>query len=193
MTMARLIRRKEVEELRGVDVLRAQLEREFTERREALEAEREKILQDARERALRDSMQAAAKIVVDAEAAAERRISSLEPEIARLVAETVAQVIGDMDQDEAVRRATINALLQLKTHRRARIMTAPDVAQSVRSAVTQVAGQGAEVIDFEVDERLEPGRTVLSSELGHVEIGLSDQVAAVCEVWAGEPEEEPVA
>lgn len=188
MTALRLIKREEVERLRSVDALRAALEQDFAERRAALEAEREKILKDARDRALRDSTQAASKIIMEAEAAAEKRINSLEPVIAQLVSATVAQIIGEIDRDDAVERATANALLQLKSHRQARVTSAPDVANAVRRAVHKTAGHGADVVDFEVDERLEPGRTLLSSDHGHVEIGLEDQIKAVCEVWDTEQE-----
>ncbi|MEM6340919.1 MAG: hypothetical protein AAF729_07205 [Pseudomonadota bacterium] len=191
MRHPRIIKHAEVQRLQSVDAIKEELQREHREMRLALDAERSAILEEARQRAIRDSMQAATRIVVDAEQAAHKRLSTLEPQVAALVSATVAQVIGQMDQNEAVTRATCNALEKLKSHRRARILTAPDVATAVRNAIDQLGTDGAEIVDFEVDERLEPGRTVLSSDHGHVEIGLSDQIAAACEVW--DEEEEPAA
>jgi flagellar biosynthesis/type III secretory pathway protein FliH len=186
MNRARIIKRAQVAELRSVDAARAALEQEFAKRRAALDAERAEILEQARARVMRDSMQAATKVVMDAEAAAQIRLGTLEPQVAALVSATVAQVIGQMDQDEAVMRATRQALISLKDHRRARITASPDVAEAVRAAVSQIGADGAEVIDVAVDERLERGRTVLSSDQGHVEIGLADQIAAISEVWQDE-------
>lgn len=186
MTQGRLIKRDDLAQLRGLEAERAKLEEEFAERRAALDAERAEILAQARERAMRDSMQAANKVVMDAEAAAQSRLQSLEPQVAALVSATVAQVIGQMDQSEAVTRATKQALLNLKDHRRAHIISSPDVAAAVREAVNQIGADGADIIDVQVDERLEPGRTLLSSDKGHVEIGLADQIAAISEVWDDE-------
>lgn len=184
MSKSRIIKRIEVEKLRGIESAREEFQRDRDTQLAELEAQREAILQEARARALRDSMQAATKVIVDAEAAAQNRLKALEPQVAALVSSTVAQVIGDMDRSEAVTLATKEALLQLKDHRRARITTASDVAQSVREAVAQIGNDGAEVVDIQVDERLEPGRTVVSSDRGHVEIGLDDQIAAVTEAWS---------
>ncbi|MEO0831571.1 MAG: FliH/SctL family protein, partial [Pseudomonadota bacterium] len=170
--------------LRGVDAERVALAKEIELQRTALQEERAAILAEARDRALKDSMKAAAQVIVDAEAAAQSQLSSLEPEVAALVSTAVKQVIGKMDQSEAVTQATRRALLELKDHRQARILAAPDVVDAVRAAVAKVgADDGADVVDLQVDDRLEPGRTILSSDRGHVEIGLSDQVEAVTEAW----------
>lgn len=186
MTQARIIKRHELAQLRAVDAARVEMEQDFANRRAVLDRERAEILEEARTRAMRDSMQAATKVVMDAEAAAQSRLQSLEPQVAALVSATVAQVIGDMDQSEAVTRATREALLNLKDHRRARVISSPDVAAAVRAAVNQIGNDGADVIEVAVDERLEPGRTVVSSDKGHVEIGLADQIAAISEVWEEE-------
>lgn len=181
---ARIIPREELEAWRSVEAIRAAAAAEQEEQMAEAEQERQAFLKEAQERALQDSMQSAMKIIVDTEAEAQKRMTALEPQVAALISATVAQIIGELDQTEAVERATKQALLKLKDHRRARIMTAPDVANAVRAAVAQVGTTGAEVIDVQVDERLEAGRTVFSSDQGHVEIGLADQITAVTQAWA---------
>ena len=185
MRPARIIPREEVEARRGLAAARAALAREVEEARAAAAAERDTILEAARNRALRDSARSAMKVIAEAEAAAEHRLSVLEPQIAALVAETVREVVGRLDRDDAVRGATEQALLRLRAHRRARITTAPDVVDAVRAGVAAADGAGAEVVSVTVDPRLESGRATLSSDRGHAEIGLDDQVAAVTEAWDG--------
>lgn len=145
----------------------------------------DEIIQAAEAKARQQGAQAAAKIVSDAEAATRTRMQSLEPALAQLVSQTVAQVIGEMDQEEAVRRATSQALFQLREHRRARIRTAPDVLKAVRDAVAHLPADpdGIEILDVQADERLEPGRATLTSDTGHVELGLADQIASATRPW----------
>ena len=182
MTRARIIREDELARLRAADALEQRLKNEHAERLAEVEAERLAILEKAQERAIRESTQTASRIVMDAEAAAQRQLTTLEPEVAALVSETVSRVIGAMDRSDAIRRATQQALLDLKDHRRARILAAPDVADAVRAGVDAAEG-GADVVSVEADERLEAGRTLLSSDQGHVEIGLTDQLEAVTEAF----------
>ncbi len=186
------MRRAEVERLRTAASVMAEAEAHLARAREEAEALRQAILAEARAGALKESLQTAARIVAEAEAASQVRMRTLEPELARLVAATVARVIGALDQDEAVIRATRQALLRLADHRRARIRAAPDIAEAVRQAVAALPAGAAEVVEVIVDERLDPGRTILSSDRGHVEIGLADQVAAATEPWRGS-DEAPVA
>lgn len=182
---ARVVRRAEVERLRAAQTVMAEARAELARAREETEVLRQSVLAEARARALKESLQTAARILAEAEAASQLRMRALEPELARLVAATVARVIGALDQDEAVTRATTQALTRLADHRRARIRTAPDVAEAVRRAVATLPAGAAEVIEVVIDDRLEPGRTILSSDRGHVEIGLADQVAAATEPWRG--------
>lgn len=179
----RIIRREEVNGLRSIDAVRAAAEEEHREHMEHAARERDAMLLAAQDKALKDSLQSAMQIIVDTEAMAEQRMTALEPQLAALISATVAEIIGELDHDEAVERATKQALLRLKDHRRARLLAAPDTAAAVRAAIAQVGTSGAEVIDLQVDARLEPGRTVLSSDQGHVEIGLADQIKAVTAAW----------
>lgn len=181
---SRIIRRDEVDALRSVDTVRAAAEREQRDQMEQAAKTREALLEDARETALRDSMQSAMKIIVDTETEAHARMTALEPQVAALISATVAEIIGELDRDDAVERATKQALLRLKDHRRARITTSADTAGAVQAAVAQIGAKGAEVVEVQVDARLEAGRTLLSSDQGHVEIGLADQIAAVTGAWS---------
>ncbi len=179
----RILRRDTVAVLQSADRL---LRDAQAEHRQALldgDRLRDTALRDARAEALRERTKAAAAMIARAEIEAETRLRALEPELGRLVADTVLKVIGAVDAPEAVMRATTLALSRLKDHRRARIHVAPDIAEPVRQAVAAAGDTGAEVISVVVDDKLEPGRCVLSSHQGHVEIGLAAQVDAATRPW----------
>ena len=180
---SRILSTDEVDTLFGVQALIDEAENALADAIEEGEKRKEEILEEARQRMLQDSASHAARVLMDAEAAAERQMRSLEPTLARLVAQTVRQLIGDMDENLATERAVTQALTRLKDHRRARITAAPDVADSVRAAVANAGGHGAEVIEIKVDPALEPGRTVLSSDRGFVELGLAAQIAQANAAW----------
>jgi|GEM_PF-3510340 len=179
----RIISRTEVERLRAAELVISEAKESRKQTLEEAEVKKQEILEGARARALKESAQAATRLIVDAEISAERRLKALEPELARMVSETVTKIIGSMETDDAVIRATTQALVRLRNHRRARILVAPDVADAVCQAVANLSDNAAEIVDVQVDPRLEPGRTILSSDLGHVEIGLPAQMEAATSVW----------
>lgn len=187
---ARLLTPEEMADLHAVSRLRSDAETALAGAQRAAEAQRADLLEKARARALRDAAQSAARIIAQAETVAHRQMDTLEPALARLVSDTVREVIGALDCDAAVIGATRQALTRLRDHRRARILTAPDVADAVKAAIAAL-DSGPDMapgtsIDVQVDARLAPGRTILSSDRGHVEIGLSHQIARVTEAWASD-------
>lgn len=182
-------------DLRAISRLRADAETALDDARRAAAQQRADLLEKTRARALRDSAQSAAALIAQAEAVAHRQMQTLEPALAQLVSDTVREVIGTIDRDTAVIGATQQALARLRDHRHARILAAPDVADAVKSAIAgHEAASGATsdmIVDVQVDARLAAGRTILSSDKGHVEIGLSDQIAQVTEAWQGDPADTP--
>lgn len=183
----RILSRETVEKLEGADRVLRQAERMREAAAREAERLREDLLTEARQRALRESARTAARIVAEAKITAERQLKEIEPALARLVSDTVEDIIGAGDREETVRLATIQALKRLRDHRRARLLAAPDVIDAVRAAVASLPDDNtaAEVMEVAVDERLEAGRTLLSSDRGHAEIGLPDQVAAATEAFRG--------
>lgn len=181
----RILSRETVEQLEGAGRVRRQAERIREAATREAERLREDLLAEARQRALRESARTAARIVAEAEMTAERQLKEIEPALARLVADTVEDIIGAGDRQETVRLATLQALKRLRDHRRARLLAAPDVVDAVRAAVALLPDDDsvAQVLEVAVDERLEAGRTLLSSDRGHAEIGLPDQVAAATEAF----------
>jgi len=174
-----ILRRKTIATLRDADKILADAEA----LKEKAEADAEALYISTRDRASTDAQRDAttrlAEVVGGAELEAKKRLDALEDDIAALVAETVTQVIGDMDQSEAIRAATRNALTRFADQRRLRLRAAPDVAETIVDA-TADAGSAVEVT---TDPRLEPGRVLVSSENGHAEIGLAALIEAANKPW----------
>ena len=168
----RILRADEVDRLRRADAIlyAAEQTRQATEAAAARAAET--LIDDTRRKALRESAQAAARLIARAEAAANERLNALEPELARMVALTVRQIVGDYAEGEATYHAALTALRQMREHRRGRIFAAPDVVAPVARAATDAGTDGPELIGLHTDPELAPGRAILTSDHGSAEIGL---------------------
>ena len=177
-----VIRARDLEKLRNADQVLREAEALKVEALKEAEGMKADILAAARDQAVKDSVRAATTVIARAEIEAETRLRKLEPDLARLVSDTVLKVLGSLDDADAVTRATATALHRLRDHRKARIRTAPDVATSVRKAVAETT-DGADIVAVEIDERLAPGRTILSSDRGHVEIGLPGLLETAIAPW----------
>lgn len=177
-----ILRKEEIAKLREADSLLAEARRTLEDaRKEAL-----RILEtaetEARQKALAEATRSAARIIARAEADATRRIDGLEQQLARLVAQTVRSVIGGMEQDEAAYHAALTALRQLRDHPNARIHAPAEAMPALRRALVE-ADSPAQLV---VDDRLEAGRAILSSDRGHAEIGLSALTDAALRPWEEE-------
>lgn len=181
----RILRRADLAKLREAEATLADARALRDQAMRDADALRERTLREALEEGRERGAREAAALLAQGERQAAERMRALEPALAGLVAETVARVIGEMDRREAVGLATRRALERLRDHRRARISAAPDVVEAVREAVAAASAtsSGAEVLEVVADERLEPGRTLLSSDRGHVEIGLPAQLAEATRSW----------
>lgn len=137
------------------------------------------------ENAKADVAQECAQHLVDVSDEAEQKLrtefKAIEGELAELVGKTVRSVIGDLDQDLAIERATIMALSQLVDHKMARIRAAPAAMAPLTRAIE--AGAGENILEIVEDEELEGDRVVFSSDRAVAEIGLSKQVEAATAPW----------
>ncbi|MDO5621572.1 MAG: hypothetical protein Q4G24_08900 [Paracoccus sp. (in: a-proteobacteria)] len=179
----RILRRDEVGRLRQADSILHDAEQHRLASREQVEKLERDVLSEARNRAFRESARTAARVLAEAEAAAQRRLTALEPELARLVAMTVRRIIGEVEPHEAAYRAALTALRQMRDHRRGRIFAAPDSVMAVERAVNDLDGDGPEIIGLHRDPALEPGRAVLTSDHGSAEIGLAALTDQALRAW----------
>ena len=87
---------------------------------------------------LPDRARTAARLIAQAEAKAQERLVGLEPELARLVAHTVRQIVGDFAREEATYHAALTAMRQFREHRRGRVFAAPDIAATYADVVNEM-------------------------------------------------------
>lgn len=179
----RILRREDIGRLREAEGLLR--DAEATKRASEAEAKRieQTAIDEARQKALRESTRTAARLIAQAEAAAERRLKNLEPELARIVAETVRAILGNFEPEEATYHAALTALSQLRDHRRGRIFAAPDVVAPVSRAVAELGDAGPEIVGVHADPALDPGRAVLTSDHGSAEIGLKALADQALRPW----------
>ncbi len=178
-----IVRRVDLAGLRRADriVRDAEAHRAQTEL-QAQEAH-DDLLEAARKKALLDSTRTAARLIADAEEEARRKIAELEPQLAKLVADTVRAILGDMEPEEVRYRAALNALRTLRDHHNGRIYCPSSMAQTMRRAAADVPPGGAEVQSVVIDDQLEDGVAVLSSDKGHTDIGLAALTDAALQAW----------
>ncbi|AGT08880.1 type III secretion system protein [Paracoccus aminophilus] len=188
MTLSRILSRDEVSRLRDADRILLGAERSRLE--SVAEAARvgQDMLDEARLKALKESTRTAARLIAKAEAAAEARLQNIEPELARLVAQTVRSILGSFEPEEASYLAALNALSQLRDQRRGRIFAAADTLAPVRRAVEALGESGPEILSITADPAFEPGRAVLTSFSGSTEIGLGALTARALAPWEDEGE-----
>jgi len=155
----------------------------------AAEQEADEIISNARQDAerLRADILSAAKteafekaelVLGKAETSAREELTSLEQDVSELVAETVAKVVGDLDHREAVQAATKTALNGLADHKGAKIRASAEVYRAVFEVVSKESA-----LQVSQDESLQGDRVILSTDRGHSEIGLSDQLTAATDPW----------
>ena len=111
---ATILRSDELRQLRQAESILRDAETARRDSETAAAAEAQSVLTEARQKALRDSARTAARLIAQAEAKAQERLVGLEPELARLVANTVRQIVGDFAREEATYHAALTALRQRK-------------------------------------------------------------------------------
>lgn len=143
-----------------------------------------KLVVEARETAKIECEQRAALLADVAERKLAEELHSIEGDVASLVASLVRSIIGDLDQNEAIKRATRTALEQLSDHKLARIKAAAEALVPVTEAASELAQP--EIIEVVLDEELSGDRVVFSSDRTVAEIGLSSQVKTATASWSSE-------
>lgn len=190
MTSGRILRRDEVRRLREADRILREAEQTRADSQETAARFEQSMMSEARLKALRESARTASRLIAKAEEAAESRLRNMEPELARLVAQTVRNILGAFEPEEATYLAALNALEQMRIHRRGRIFAAADTVAPIRRAVEDLGPNGPEIVAIIPDPALEGDRALLTSDQGSVEIGLSALTERALQPWEERPSEE---
>ncbi|MDR0340163.1 MAG: type III secretion system stator protein SctL [Puniceicoccales bacterium] len=111
----------------------------------------------------------------------------LEETVCNIIVRSIRRIIGEMDDEERVRRIVRTALAVVRNRKRVVVRVHPDQADGARKAVggdtDQVkAGDSRPPIEVIADGRLEKDSCIIDTELGSVDAGLEAQLAAVCKI-----------
>jgi type III secretion protein L len=124
----------------------------------------------------------AARLVAATAARVEQHMETLERELPALVVDIVEHMLGAFDPGALLARAVRHALGRLRTGADVHLHVAPEHAESLRQSLTHLEGlSGGKHLRIEVDPAIEPGRCVMCSEFGNVELGIAAQVRALRE------------
>lgn len=185
----RILRRDEVGRLREADSILRDAEATRQRSQDAAVQMEKTAINEARRRALQESARTASRLIARAEEAAEARLRNMEPELARLIAQTVRTILGNFEPEEATYLAALHALTQMRDHRKGRIFASDEMVGPVRRAVDALGPDGPEILSVISDPALDPGRAVLTSDRGSVEIGLGALTDRALRAW--EEQEDP--
>ncbi len=129
----------------------------------------------AREAAEQEGHRAAARLLAQTAARAQGEIARLPGQIAVVVAEAVARVVGGLDLAEAVARAARRAVEELRGRHGIVVRVAPACAAAVRA---RLSGLAADLLVAE-DRTLDVDECVIETGAGTVRAGLSQQLAVL--------------
>lgn len=137
----------------------------------AFEAERRRGYDEGLERGAAEI----AERVTATAAAADALLQQIERALPGLVCDAVGNLLGAFDLGDLLRPAIRHALGRLRLNAAVTIRVAPDGVAAVRAACD--APGGASGLHVQADPGLAPGRCLLESELGTVDLGIEAQLS----------------
>lgn len=151
---------------------------------DALERERLACV-DGRKEGLEEALVMGAHLLALAQLRDQKIVGALAPSLAQLAVDVAEQIMGKPYDVEVAAAAVSAALTRAQRHRQVRLYVWPDALVRVREAAEAALatrGDGPRLICVEPDPRLEPGRVMLSSEQGYVDLGPGSQLAIASEL-----------
>ena len=156
--------------------------------RDAARAEAADLRQSAREAGYRDGLTeaaaASARILAAGQAQLQAMTDRLAPALAEAATDAAAQIVGEATDPETVGRVIRTALARASRHRQLRLFVWPEAADRVRADLNSASSDTTppeDLVTVDADPRLTPGRIVLASERGYVELGVAEQLDAARE------------
>ncbi|HQU09546.1 MAG TPA: HrpE/YscL family type III secretion apparatus protein [Opitutales bacterium] len=106
---------------------------------------------------------------------------SFEEKIVTLVMQAIKQIIGEVDDQELIRRVVIKALEPAKSQKRVIIRVAPQQTKVIDAQVEALKEKfrSIDYIDIVRDERLKPGDCTIETDVGVIDGRMEVQLAAV--------------
>ena len=147
------------------------------------ESERARGLAEGRAEAARE---AAARLVAEG-VTLDAALAGTEAQLAALVSGAVRRLIGDLGEDESVRRTVRTALEAIRAEKQARLHVAPAAVPAARKAVSAARAElpAVEFIDVVEDPALSGSDLRLESDLGIVQFVLDDTLSDLTALLTG--------
>ncbi|EFO31928.1 hypothetical protein TRICHSKD4_3023 [Roseibium sp. TrichSKD4] len=101
-------------------------------------------------------------------------LSEFKVEITETVLNILEKLIGEIDDQERVALLTEKALRSKDRIDGSRVVCAPDVVESVSKAASEIEKEDSIKVKVEADTSLDPGRALLITAGGYVEIGANE-------------------
>jgi type III secretion protein L len=127
-----------------------------------------------------------AQIIADAIARRDEYLMAIEPELTGVVLNAVRKIFAEFDEPERVRIVVGKALKTLREQTQATVRVHPDELDMLQSSAALLASRcpGLRTLSVESDARIEPGRCVLSSDIGIVETDIESQIREIENAFA---------
>lgn len=151
------------------------------ERARAIEAKAEAEYEARREAGYADGVEqgrmAHAEKMMETVLASVEFIEKIESTVVDVVTQSVRKIVGDLDEDERIRRIVATALAHVRGEQKVVVRVAPSDEPAVSAALAAMTS-GA-YLNVVADPRLKPSSCILESNLGVIDASLETQLKAL--------------
>lgn len=144
------------------------------------QAERERLIAQGHAEGERAGEAAITRRVAEATHRLDQLLDQSESWLANLVVDTVERILGEQDRRECTLAAAVTALRAFRHARRLVVRIPPAAVGWVETGLEQALEPALRaLLVIQPDPHLHDGRCVVSSELGIIEAGIDEQIAAL--------------
>ncbi len=125
----------------------------------------------------REGAEAAARLLMETKASADRHLAAAEGQLVDLAMAVVQRVLGEFDVKDLMLKAVRHALARQRGDQPLSLYVSPEIAGQLRLQIAEsFDGESMPPITVEADPKLKVGACRLASEVGFVELGLDAQL-----------------
>lgn len=108
-------------------------------------------------------------------------LDQFEESVVGIVSRAIRRILGEIDQEELIRRLVRNSLQVARNQKRAVVRVNPQQAAAVRSSVSEYLKHipGLEFVEVIADSRLKINECLLETEIGVIDASLNVQLEAI--------------
>ncbi len=108
-------------------------------------------------------------------------MGEMEEAVTRAVTRSLRVILGEMDDDELIRKVVTQALSKVRNQKRLTLRCSSKELETVRESMGSILKRYPEIsfVDVVPDQRLEKGGCILESDMGVVDASLDKQIQAI--------------